>query len=233
MIQIKVPRVVSEHPMWVSFRSKPEDMPVKMRDDLDPHDPPIEYASGRIDWSGYGSQMARDQARQRHLLEEVKEREEAKIRRDLARNKMRRRLELEARNAIREGVEFERFGEITGFQGPVVARDQKPAAHGCICVTEHANARHIIRYVNQNQGFREEGPWFPDMTSIAAEVDDELPEIAVPKNQEELEPKQNTKRPDFDKKSHLENLKRNLLISPKNNFLISEIRKLEKLLANS
>lgn len=61
---IMVPRVVSEHPMCLDV-APGRPLPVRARDDLDPHAPPMEYADGRISWSGATSRAERDAARAR------------------------------------------------------------------------------------------------------------------------------------------------------------------------
>jgi hypothetical protein len=63
MPTVTIPRTVSEYPMCFDFPSGAE-VPVRMRDDLDQYSPPMEYAGGRISWSGYPSREARDAGRE-------------------------------------------------------------------------------------------------------------------------------------------------------------------------
>lgn len=58
-----------------------------------------------------------------------------------------------------------------GFSGSVNDRDQNPAAHGNVTVTEECLACGARRRVNVNQCHVEEGPWGPSLVERQAEVD--------------------------------------------------------------
>lgn len=69
------------------------------------------------------------------------------------------------------------------FLAPVVDRDQNPAAHGCVTVTEECTVCGARRRVNVNQCHREEGPWGPSRAERQAAVDQlarELPPVPPP-----------------------------------------------------
>jgi len=146
-----------------------------MRDDLDPSAPPMEFAGGRVSWSGYPSREARDAARLEKSRQAEIERERARRERDSARAKLIADMTHQAWQRIKAGVTYSRTDDrVYGFSCSV-ARDENRPAHGNVCVTEYADAPNVSRSVNVNGSHREEGPWRPDNDAIAREANRRLP----------------------------------------------------------
>lgn len=138
---VTVPRVVSPHPMCLDVDAS-ADQPVWMRDDLDPHAPPIEYASGRVSWSGRRTREERDAARDAEAISEASAARESALR--AIRNEIddleRRRRAMQQSVASCSDHASVGQSSTVPFSGPVSEQrpgsHYNPAAHGNIQVTE-------------------------------------------------------------------------------------------------
>lgn len=151
----RIPRVDCEYPLGVDVPRGAE-APIRARDDLDPYDPPLEYADGRISWSGHPSREARDAARARRAAEAEHARaaEAARVQRALvARHQalVRRVRECPEHRVEREGDDY-------GFTNPIDGAEPNRAAHGGITRAQYCRCG-ARRSVNINQHHREVGPW--------------------------------------------------------------------------
>jgi hypothetical protein len=168
-----IPRVHCDHPLGLDIPPG-QPIPVRARDDLDPTAPPLEYADGRISWSGYTSREERDSGRiieaERAAAEGQRRSAEAATRAaELARADRERRRNL-AYGAARDcvGHTADKTSEPRCFTGPVAGgfsigsgdpSEYNPAAHGNIEVTETCRCG-AERRVLINQLHHEYGPWY-------------------------------------------------------------------------
>lgn len=167
-----IPRVVCDTPLSLLLPADAE-IPVRMRDDLDPCDPPAEYADGRVSWSGFATREARDTGRaarrQAKVDEEVRRQAEAKRAREA-------RIAALTRDAwtglkVCSHTKTIRRNE-RGFSCSVAGPrgDENRAAHGNITEDEFCPACACSRPLNVNGNHVEYGDWRPDRQAIEEAV---------------------------------------------------------------
>jgi hypothetical protein len=161
------PCVVSPYPLGTTFRPG-EELPVRARDDLDPFAPPLEYADGRISWSGHPTREARDAALSaaiRAAIREAREAEEEAAQRRA--ENLRRRQALVAERVGRcldhevmtEGRDYSYMGSVA--VEPYTQENQ--AAHGNICRVQTCRCG-AERLILINGRHTETSPWrAPDL----------------------------------------------------------------------
>jgi len=156
------PRVVCPVPLGTAF-GLGEELPIRARDDLDPCAPPLEYADGRISWSGYSSREERDAARVAEV-ERKRLENEARTRRVeglLAEERTRLRAATRARVAGCSGHVVISEGQDYGFTAPVAVApytEENPAAHGNISRTQTCRCG-AERQILINGRHHEVSPW--------------------------------------------------------------------------
>ena len=134
------PRVVSAYALGTTFAQGTTNFPVRARDDLDPCQPPLEYADGRISWDGYGTREARDEARHRRAIEREGELAAAATARAEAEERMAQAIERRRIATLRSAIascpghRAAHTSTAWGFVGPV-SREENRAAHGAVGYT--------------------------------------------------------------------------------------------------
>lgn len=167
----QVPRVVSEHPMWLTIPVGAP-IPVRMRDDLDPHAPPAEYADGRVSWSGHPSREARDAARA--TAAEQQAQHQVAVARGAAAAQQRamrlRHAEIRASLHTCRHASAHTDSRVYPYFGSVAADadSENRAAHGAVMEIDRCSCG-AMRSRNVNQHHEEVGPWVIDEDRVSAD----------------------------------------------------------------
>lgn len=165
----EIKRTVCDVGMMLDFPAG-EEIPIRLRDDMDPYCPPMEYACGRVSWSGYGSKQQRDEARRSKAAAQIEAAAADALKCAKARAA---RVERMAASAFRTAKTCRHQRVKTsapgGFSSSVAVypyTEENQAAHGNICVTEHCPDCLCAREKNLNGGYAEFGLWGPDWPAI-------------------------------------------------------------------
>lgn len=166
MATVSVPRVVSPYPMCIDFGGAalvPSRIPVRMRDDLDPHAPPAEYSDGRISWSGYPTREARDTARAQREAEQEATRIAEEANRERRKREDAARAESARRERVRDcaGHEIAATSDARGYTGSVAVYPytyENRAAHGAVEFVDTCRCGARRRRLS-NGRHQELGPW--------------------------------------------------------------------------